>query len=87
MYQFFRHEVPFVTFLPNLDQYDEMDQTMLRGEQVRHFRQSGTYTTQDTDGEYIDYTEARTYERNFYCKDKSGTCIPVRWELYSKSNF
>ncbi|CAL6085050.1 Cathepsin_L [Hexamita inflata] len=68
--------------VPDLTNFTKMDDTIIDGVLVHHYRFKSIYMPED-DVSGSAYLAAQTYQQDFYMKNE----IPFRWEIWGRSNF
>lgn len=80
-------ESQYVPFIPELDNFTKMDDTVIHGENVSHYRLVRDYVAEGGQEVDFNYTDVRTYQQDFYCRREDDVCVPKQWYMQSKSNF
>ncbi|CAL5973491.1 Cathepsin_L [Hexamita inflata] len=67
--------------VPNLDQFDLMNNSILNGQIVQHYRMVGIYEPEHKiNGSFL---AAQTFQQDFYLLNG----VPIKWEIWGRSNF
>ncbi|CAL6084094.1 Cathepsin_L [Hexamita inflata] len=67
--------------VPNLDQFDLMNNSILNGQIVQHYRTVGIYEPEHKiNGSFL---AAQTFQQDFYLLNG----VPIKWEIWGRSNF
>ena len=80
-------KVNFVPEVSEANNWTQLENTMIHGKEVEHYRVIDYYVGEEQPAETMNYTDVRTWQQDFYCKRTDAGCIPMKWYMQSKSNF